>query len=152
MLLASSRGAPYTLGDVELTMESSANVDHAVVYPPAQAVCIEPQTCAIDAFSIAAGRYDVRGMAVLVPGGILRATSEWRWTIGGRELARAAIRLLFEADDLAEASRRHAPSGRARCGCRPSGVWCAGKPVRRVGGAKRPRISLASRFTFRRIV
>lgn len=70
-------------GDVELTMQSSANVDHVVVYTPAQAVCIEPQTCAIDAFNIAAGRHDRRGMVELVPGGVLRATGEWHWTIGG---------------------------------------------------------------------
>ncbi|MEX0749696.1 MAG: hypothetical protein WD359_02720, partial [Dehalococcoidia bacterium] len=40
--------------DLELWMESSANVDHAMVYTPEHAVCLEPQTCAADAFNLAA--------------------------------------------------------------------------------------------------
>ena len=40
--------------DIELTMRSSPNVTHAVVYTPARAVCVEPQTCAPDAFNLAA--------------------------------------------------------------------------------------------------
>ncbi len=67
-------------GDIELTIASSANVRHAVVYTPARAFCVEPQTCAIDAFNL-----DARGLAagvtVVAPGRPLVASTTWRWRL-----------------------------------------------------------------------
>ena len=71
-------------GDIELTMRSSANVTHAVVYTPPHAVCIEPQTCAPDAFNLAAQGVVGAGMAVLARGRPLVAETVWRWQIGDR--------------------------------------------------------------------
>ena len=68
-------------GDVEVTMTSSDNVTHAVVHTPEHAVCVEPQTCAIDAFNLEA-RGIVAGSTVVASPGVLRAWTEWRWRIG----------------------------------------------------------------------
>ncbi|MHB8376444.1 MAG: aldose epimerase family protein [Dehalococcoidia bacterium] len=65
-------------GDLELTMASSANVRYAVVYTPARAVCVEPQTCAIDAFNLDARGLSA-GVAIVEPGRPLVATTTWRW-------------------------------------------------------------------------
>lgn len=63
-------------GNLELWMESSANVTHAVVYTPQHAVCVEPQTCATDAFNLD----DADAGAVIVePGRPLVASTTWRW-------------------------------------------------------------------------
>ena len=69
-------------GDIELTMRSSANVTHAVVYTPKHAVCIEPQTCAPDAFNLAAQGVEGAGLVVVDERHPLIATTTWRWTIG----------------------------------------------------------------------
>ena len=66
-------------GDLELTMEQSANAAHAVVYTPARGFCVEPQTCAIDAFNLDARRLFDAGTQVVEPGAPLVATSTWRW-------------------------------------------------------------------------
>ena len=63
-------------------MHSSPNVTHAVIYTPKQAVCIEPQTCAPDAFNLAAQGIAGAGMAVVDARHPLSATTTWRWTIG----------------------------------------------------------------------
>ena len=69
-------------GDVALKMTSSANVTHAVVFTPAHAVCVEPQTCAPDAFNLAAQGIEGAGMAIVTPSMPLIATTSWRWSIG----------------------------------------------------------------------
>lgn len=69
-------------GDIELTMRSSPNVTHAVVYTPEHAICIEPQTCAPDAFNLAAQAVEGAGMVVVDERHPLVATTTWRWTIG----------------------------------------------------------------------
>jgi aldose 1-epimerase len=69
-------------GDIELTMRSSRNVTHAVVFTPKQGFCVEPQTCAPDAFNLAAQGVDGTGMAVVDARHPLSATTTWRWTIG----------------------------------------------------------------------
>lgn len=66
-------------GDVELTMEQSRNAGHAVVYTPAEDVCLEPQTCAPDAFNLEAQGIDGVGVAVVEPGQPLVAETRWRW-------------------------------------------------------------------------
>jgi len=65
--------------DLELWMESSDEVAFAVVYTPEHAVCIEPQTCAIDAFNLAERGMEGAGVAVVEPGRPLVATTTWRW-------------------------------------------------------------------------
>jgi aldose 1-epimerase len=75
--------APLVLhwGDIELTMTSSTNVTHAVVYTPEHAFCVEPQTCAPDAFNLAAQGIQGAGMAIVAPGRPLVATTTWRWRV-----------------------------------------------------------------------
>ena len=68
-------------GDVELRMQSSPNVTHAVAYTPEHAFCVEPQTCAIDAFNLAARGVDA-GVIVVEPGRPLIASTAWRWRAG----------------------------------------------------------------------
>jgi aldose 1-epimerase len=68
-------------GDIELTMTSTDNVGHAVVYTPAHAVCVEPQTCAIDAFNLDARGIDA-GVTVVDDRRVLHAATDWRWRIG----------------------------------------------------------------------
>jgi aldose 1-epimerase len=67
--------------NVELVMRSSPNVTHVVVHTPAHALCVEPQTCAIDAFNL-----DARGIAsgtvIIDSTRSLVATASWRWTAG----------------------------------------------------------------------
>ncbi len=70
-------------GDVELTMKQSPNVAHAVVYTPPEDVCVEPQTCAPDAFNLAAQGIEGAGVAIVEPGRPLVAETSWRWRIGG---------------------------------------------------------------------
>ncbi len=69
-------------GDIELTMTSTPNVRHAVVYTPADAVCVEPQTCAVDAFNLASRGIE-SGVAIVAPGDPLVASTSWRWRIAG---------------------------------------------------------------------
>jgi aldose 1-epimerase len=69
-------------GDVELRMEQSPNVTHAVVYTPEHAVCLEPQTCAIDAFNLEAQGIDGVGVSVVEQGRPLVASTTWRWRAG----------------------------------------------------------------------
>jgi aldose 1-epimerase len=64
--------------DLELWMESSENVNHAMVYTPENAVCVEPQTCAIDAFNLEARGVEA-GVVVVEAGRPLVATTAWRW-------------------------------------------------------------------------
>jgi galactose mutarotase-like enzyme len=69
-------------GSVTLTVTSTPNVGHAVIYTPPGAVCVEPQTCAVDAFNLAARGIDA-GAVVVAPGRPLVASTSWRWQIAG---------------------------------------------------------------------
>ena len=71
-------------GDVELTTEQSPNVTHAVAYTPRHAVCLEPQTCAVDAFNLEAQGIEGTGVAIVEPGRPLIAWTAWRWRTGLR--------------------------------------------------------------------
>jgi aldose 1-epimerase len=66
-------------GDLELRMESSDNVEHAVVFTPQHAVCLELQTCAIDAFNLYDRGFGGTGVQVVEPGRPLVARTVWRW-------------------------------------------------------------------------
>jgi aldose 1-epimerase len=65
---------------VELTMRLSPNLSYAVVYTPEHAVCVEPQTCAIDAFNLDALGTPA-GTAIVDAGHPLSAAMSWRWSI-----------------------------------------------------------------------
>jgi aldose 1-epimerase len=65
--------------DLELWIESSDNVRHAIVYTPAHAICLEPQTCAVDAFNLAAKGGVGTGAVTVEPGMPLVASTVWRW-------------------------------------------------------------------------
>ena len=65
-----------------LTMRSSANATLAVVYTQhPEAICVEPQTCAIDAFNLAARGDASSGMAVATAARPFMAETEWRWSL-----------------------------------------------------------------------
>ncbi len=66
-------------GALELEIGGTANMTHAVVYTPRRGFCIEPQTCAPDAFNLAARGVEGTGMAVVRPGAPLIAETVWRW-------------------------------------------------------------------------
>jgi galactose mutarotase-like enzyme len=63
-------------------MTQSPNVAHAVVYTPPEDVCLEPQTCAPDAFNLLAQGIEGVGVAIVEPGRPLVAETRWRWRIG----------------------------------------------------------------------
>lgn len=66
-------------GGLALEMRQTVGVAHAVVYSPPGALCVEPQTCAIDAFNLAARGIDA-GVQVVAPGAPLIARTTWRAT------------------------------------------------------------------------
>lgn len=67
-------------GALELVMTSTPNAAHAVIYSQhPDAVCVEPQTCAIDAFNLAARGDSGAGMQIASPGAPFVAETEWRW-------------------------------------------------------------------------
>jgi len=67
--------------DLELTMRSSPNVGHAVVYTSPRGVCVEPMTAAIDAFNLLAQGIQGVGVQIVRPGRPLVATTRWSWRI-----------------------------------------------------------------------
>lgn len=69
-----------TWGTLELTMTSSANATHAVVYTGSErGFCVEPQTCAPDAFNLAARGMEGTGLAIVDAEHPLVVESVWRW-------------------------------------------------------------------------
>ena len=68
-------------GDIELVMEQSRNLGHAVVYTPPEAFCVEPQTCAIGAFNLAARGFERSGVTTVTSEDPLIASTTWRWSI-----------------------------------------------------------------------
>ena len=74
------RAIMLSWGNLELSMRSSGNVRHAVVYTPRHAISVEPQTCAIDAFHLEPQGIDA-GVHVVTPREPLVATTTWRWCL-----------------------------------------------------------------------
>lgn len=66
-------------GDLELWMDSTENLAHAVVYTAEHVFCVEPQSCANDAFNLEARGIGGVGVIVVEPGSPLIATTTWRW-------------------------------------------------------------------------
>jgi|CXWL01.1.fsa_nt_gi aldose 1-epimerase len=70
-------------GDLVLTMRSSANMGHAVVYTRSpRGFCVEPQTCVPDAFNLASRGLEGTGLVVVEPGQPLVAETVWTWATG----------------------------------------------------------------------
>jgi aldose 1-epimerase len=68
-------------GDLVLSMHSSTKVRHAVVYTPEHAFCLEPQTCAIDAFNLEARGVPGTGVTLVQSGDPLIVATRWRWEL-----------------------------------------------------------------------
>ncbi len=64
-----------------LAINSSHNVSHLQVYTPEDAICVEPQTCAVDAFRLGAEGHE--GTGALVVTGAEPATGWTRWSWKG---------------------------------------------------------------------
>jgi len=68
-------------GAVAVEMRQDPATAYAVVYTPAHAVCVEPQTCAIDAFNLTSRGIEA-GVRIVSPGQPLIARSAWRIITG----------------------------------------------------------------------
>ena len=71
-------------GEAALRIEIAAPEPHAMVYTPDFALCVEPQTCAPDAFNLAARGVPGTGFAVAEPGKAVAIESRWSWSNSGR--------------------------------------------------------------------
>lgn len=66
--------------DLQLTMRSSANMRHAVVSTRSpRGFCLEPQTCAPDAFNLASRGVPDTGLIIVEPDRPLVAETTWTW-------------------------------------------------------------------------
>ena len=78
-------GGRVTLEWPEVTLEmfSSPELAHIQTYTPRppldHAICVEPQTCAVNAFQLAQQGFRGTGAATVAPGNPLRATTRWAW-------------------------------------------------------------------------
>jgi len=77
-----SPGQPVILAwpEAVLRIDSSPEVGHIQVYNPGAAICIEPQTCCIDAFRLAGAGITGTGAAFAEPGKPFNASTRWSWT------------------------------------------------------------------------
>jgi galactose mutarotase-like enzyme len=66
---------------LRLTISFDCSNPHAQVYTRPDSICIEPQTCAPDAFNLAARGSISDGMAVVAPGRPLALSMRWTWEI-----------------------------------------------------------------------
>jgi aldose 1-epimerase len=76
-----SRRAVLSWHGVTLTITSSPNVSHLMVYTPKDgtALCVEPQTCTVNAFQLAARGISGTGTATVAPGRPLIGWTRWSW-------------------------------------------------------------------------
>lgn len=75
-------GQPIVLTwpEAAVRIESSPEVGHIQVYNPGAAICVEPQTCCIDAFRLAAAGFGGTGTAYAEPGKPFTASTTWTWS------------------------------------------------------------------------
>ena len=66
--------------EIKLTLASSATLSHLVVYTPQDAVCVEPQTCTIDAFKHEREGVEGTGTVFVAPGSPLVGRTVWTWS------------------------------------------------------------------------
>jgi len=69
-------------GVARLRMTILCREPHAQVFTPDYAFCVEPQTCAPDAFNLADRDVQNVGFAVAEPGAAVGIESRWEWEIG----------------------------------------------------------------------
>lgn len=62
-----------------LTLSCTPELGHVMVYSPEHAVCVEPQTCTVNAFQLAAAGVPQTGTAIVEPGKPLRGSTAWTW-------------------------------------------------------------------------
>lgn len=76
--------APVTIdwGAAQLSIAIGCEEPHLQVYTPEEAFCLEPQTCAPDAFNLHDRGIAGTGFAVATPASPVRITSRWEWTVG----------------------------------------------------------------------
>ncbi len=66
-------------GALTMTMTIDCPEPHVMIYTPPEAVCIEPQTCAPNAFNLANRGVPGTGFALAAPGEPVRIESTWSW-------------------------------------------------------------------------
>ncbi len=73
--------AVLTWPEVTLAIESSAAVSHLMVYTPPDgaSLCVEPQTCTVNGFQLAARGVLATGAATAAPGQPLKGSTTWSW-------------------------------------------------------------------------
>jgi aldose 1-epimerase len=78
--LAGERTARVRWPELTLRMSSSAEISHVMVYSPAESVCVEPQTTAVNAFQLEARGIKGNGTRFVSSGSPLVATTTWSWS------------------------------------------------------------------------
>ena len=66
--------------EITLTLTSSRALSHLVVFTPERAVCVEPQTCAMDAFRLQREGISGTGTVFVSPGNPLTGRTVWTWS------------------------------------------------------------------------
>jgi aldose 1-epimerase len=66
-------------GEVALELDMSCQAPHVMVYTPPQAVCVEPQTAAPDAFNLVSRGVEGTGFAIASPGRPVSMEVRWSW-------------------------------------------------------------------------
>ncbi len=64
---------------IKLTVKSSSEMDHIVVYSPQGSVCVEPLSSTIDAFRLASEGINGTGSRYLDPGCSFYGSTSWSW-------------------------------------------------------------------------
>jgi len=62
-----------------MAITSSDNVSHLQVYTPEDAICVEPQTCAVDAFRQAGEGHEVKGALMVTATEPASGWTRWSW-------------------------------------------------------------------------
>ncbi len=68
-------------GRVRLALETESAEPHLMVHTPEQAVCIESQTCAPNAFNLRTTGLEGTGFAIAEPGRAVALVNRWKWQI-----------------------------------------------------------------------
>ncbi|MDA1257311.1 MAG: hypothetical protein O3C10_05640 [Chloroflexi bacterium] len=66
-------------GGPTLSITSSDNVSHLQVYSPDRAICVEPQTCAVDSFRLQAEGHEGTGALVVTGENSVSGWTRWSW-------------------------------------------------------------------------
>jgi len=78
--LAENGQAVVQWPDVTLRISGSSEITHVMLYSPEHAVCVEPQTTAVNADQLAAAGHTNTGTKLDSPGEPLVATTTWEWS------------------------------------------------------------------------